>query len=126
GGPRQTAPNATDGQGRTIYVFAQPSYSNHRDVRPVEKRRYRARAGFWPLEGLRILSTQPYSLAVETPFLMVFWRNLTLMPGDFGVVEANGWIVLVHLPTGRLTTLARGKNPTVVLDEPNAAEAYVR
>lgn len=121
GHARQTAPNPEQG-----FYFAQPGYGTQRDMRPGKDRRWQARAGFWPLEGLRINGRESYFLAVETPFLMLFWRNLTILPGDFGVVEVGGHIVVVHLPTARLAVLARGVNPTVLLDEPLATATYER
>lgn len=97
------------------------SWSNWGAVEPLGESAWTVAVGHWPVEGLRLDHPEhgPQRLAMELPG--AFWpiRNAQLLPGDLLVFQL-GWdqICALHLPTGRLALLARGRGPAVGLRPP--------
>lgn len=75
------------------------------------------RTGFWPVEGIRGENEKTgvhlrYSL--ETPFAAWPVRNATQISGDYVVAQlGDDQICLMHLVSGRIALIARGKGPIV-------------
>jgi len=107
---------------------------------PEKERKWKAEAGFWASGGIHVWtgegrsvdldgdgygnewqwddSYRSYTLALETPFMMAYCRNITVLPNDQAVIQVGQTIALLDLPAKRLATLAAGRGPTVVLAEP--------
>lgn len=95
------------------------------DLRPENQRDWTARTGFWAIEGLQATNEktgEKFHLALETPLIQCFARNMTILPGDQAVFQLSGWvsqnnqIVLLDLNTRQLAQVALGRGPLVGLE----------
>lgn len=86
------------------------------DLRSEDQRAWTVTGfGGWPVPGFGVQGPESeYRLALETPFLSAWWRNVTILPNDEAVAELNDAIVLVHLPSRRVGFLTKGEAPVVV------------
>jgi hypothetical protein len=75
--------------------------------------------GFWAAEGLTINGKR---YAFDTPFLMIRWRSVTVLPDRKILAVFGDQVVLFDPQTGRIAVLARGHGPALALDEPVLVE----
>lgn len=75
------------------------------------------RTGFWPTEGIsgkNEKTGEEVHYALELPFAAWPVRNATQIAGDYVVTQlGDDQICLMHLESGRIALLARGKGPIV-------------
>lgn len=86
------------------------------DLRPVDERSVTVRAGFWPIEGLKVEranGTREW-YALETPFVAWMVRNVTILPGDVCIFPLGPHICALDLRTKRLDEICRGRGPVVL------------
>jgi hypothetical protein len=85
----------------------------------AEKSDWNYSTGFWPIEGLRgenQKTGERIYFSLETPFVAWNIRNATHLPGDFVVFQlGEDQICLLETTTKKITLLARGQGPVVVL-----------
>lgn len=93
---------------------------------PAKQREWTVEAGFWPAEGISFWKKhapknedQLTTLALETPYVATWLRNVTVMPNNQAVLQAGNVIVLLDVPTRRLAAITRGVYPVVVLEAQN-------
>jgi len=77
---------------------------------------------FWPTNGLWGVSNhgEYFGAGLETPFVSWYFRNATLIDGEYAVFQIlPDQICLLHLPTRRVALVARGYGPTVAKKQPD-------
>jgi hypothetical protein len=91
-----------------------------KDLRPAEQKDLTVQAGFWAAEGLSVrdkTGKNVLSVALETPFIAWYPRNVTVLPGDQVVYQLDDRIVLLDIRKRKIGLLTTGRGPTVVLDK---------
>ncbi len=86
------------------------------DYRKPENRNWKVRTGFWAIEGLRAENekeNKKFYIALETPFLKWYMRNLTILSKDQVVFQMGSQIVLLDLETHKLGLITKGRGPLV-------------
>jgi hypothetical protein len=86
------------------------------DFRVPDKRDWEARTGFWAIEGFQAENKktgQKIHLALETPFVQWYMRNVSILPDNQVIFQMGSQIVIFDLKThaGLLAIIAgAGKN----------------
>jgi len=97
-----------------------PSWFKPIDLRPNDQQDWEVSAGFWAIEGLRAKNKadgKKFQLSMETPFINLWIRNITLIPGNQAVFQINhNQIVLLDLNTKKLGLITIGRGPLVIME----------
>ena len=90
------------------------------DYRQPDKRQWKARTGFWAIEGLHAENEKDgkkFYIALETPFVQWYMRSVTILPGDQVVFQMGDQIVLLDLESHKMGLVTKGRWPVVSFDE---------
>jgi len=90
------------------------------DYRAPDKRQWKALTGFWAIEGLNAENEKEgkkFYIALETPFVQWYMRNVTMLPGDQVVFQMGDQIVLLDLESHKMGLVTKGRGPLVTFDE---------
>ncbi|MEW6025792.1 MAG: hypothetical protein AB1599_00655 [Planctomycetota bacterium] len=99
----------------------QPSWFKPIDLRPVDQQDWDVSVGFWAIEGLRAknkVNGKKFRLAMETPFVSMSIRNITLLPSNQAVFQINdNQIALLDLNSRKLGLIITGRGPLVIMEK---------
>jgi len=90
------------------------------DYRETDKRQWKVRAGFWAIEGFLAENEKEgksFYIALETPFVQWYIRNVTILPGDQVVFQMGDQIVLLDIESHKMGLVTKGRGPLVSFDE---------
>ncbi len=101
-------------------TYFEMDFGRSADFRPETQRIWKAHAGHWPIEGLRLWNLRTgerFGIALETPFIMDWSaRNVTSLPGDQVVYQLGEQIVLFDPSSRKLGLITKGRGPVVVFE----------
>lgn len=95
------------------------------DQRRAKESPWRVRHGFWGSEGVtasNAVTGERFRVAVETPFIAWWPRFVTVLPGDIVVYQLGDQVVRLDLNRRRMSLLALGHSPLVLLDPESATQ----
>lgn len=75
-------------------------------------------SGCWAIEGIRANNEktgESLRLGIETPFIMLYSRYATIIPGDYVIYQLGDEIVVLSLNDRKIGVITRGRGPVVVL-----------
>ncbi len=86
------------------------------DYRKPDDRYWKVRTGFWAIEGLRANNEKEgkkFYIALETPFVQWYMRNVTILPSDQVVFQIGDQIVLLDIESHKMGLVTKGRGPLV-------------
>ncbi len=94
--------------------------ADHLVVNPDCPVAWRAYAGFWSAEGIGIEKDKrwEYNLALDTPFVQWFCRNVVILPNDQALFQMKDMLLILDMPSRKLGFLTIGRGPVVVMNDP--------
>ena len=99
----------------------QPFWFGLIDLRPQDQRDWNISVGFWAIEGLSAknkVNGKEFNLAMETPFVNLSIKNITILPGNQLVLQINyNQIALLDLNTKELGLITLGRGPLVIMEK---------
>jgi len=99
----------------------QPFWFGLIDLRPQDQRDWEVSVGFWAAEGLSVknkVNGKEFNLAMETPFVNLSIKNITILPGNQLVLQINyNQIALLDLNTKELGLITLGRGPLVIMEK---------
>lgn len=107
-----------------VGVWCYP-YSPPGDLRDPQQSSWQVHCGFWGVEGVTARNRETderLRVAVETPFIAWWPRFATVLPGDIVVYQLGDQVVRLDLNRRRMSLLALGHSPLVLLDPESATQ----
>lgn len=89
------------------------------DFRNLDKRDWEPRTGFWAVEGFHAENKrtgQKIYIALETPFIQWYMRNVSILPDDQVIFQIGDQIVIFDLNSRKMGLITKGRGPILTFE----------